>query len=259
MKLTTKLLLPALAAALAASSSAFAHDFWASVASPVQGQPATVVFGYGHGFPDTEAVEDADFDARFSPPVLKGPGGDVPLRRGGDAMTYVSQDPLGNGTYTAATENRPSFGSSTPDGYRRGSRKDNPTATSCGLSRRYGKETVALGGPASGFEIPLGQALEIVPLADPTRVKVRTPFPVKVLFNGRPLPGAEITAFFAGFSPRNAASAFAAQTDRDGVVNIIPLAAGRWLARVGEEAEYADLTVCDRESWVATFTFTVTE
>ncbi|MDR1080825.1 MAG: DUF4198 domain-containing protein [Deltaproteobacteria bacterium] len=254
-----KTLLAFLATAFFSVSPALAHDFWAAAADPAEGSPATVVFGYGHGFPEVDVLKDGDFATRFSPPRLIGPEGDIPVTRGKDAMTYVSEAPLAGGTYTVATENRAGFGSSTPEGYRRGSRKDNPTATACSFSHRYGKEIIALGGPAGGYDRAIGQALEIVPQADPTAVKLRVPFPVKVLFNGRPLPGAEMTAYFAGFTPDNSASAFAALTDGDGMVNIVPLAPGKWLARVSEESDYADGAVCDRESWAASLTFSVTE
>ncbi|MDR1039543.1 MAG: DUF4198 domain-containing protein [Deltaproteobacteria bacterium] len=253
------LLVSALAVALLIADPAAAHDFWADAADPVLGSPATIVFGYGHGFPDVEVVDAADFDARFNPPQLMGPRGNVPVSMGKDAMTYASEAPLEAGTYTVLTENRPGFGSVTPDGYRRGSKKDNPTATACTLSHRYGKKVFALGGPAKGFDEPRGQGLEIVPMKDPTSLKVRQPLPAKVYFNGKPLPGAEVRAYFAGFTPDNAASAFVAQTRGDGQVDIIPLAPGRWLATVSEDGEYPDSSVCDRESWVASLTFTVSE
>jgi uncharacterized GH25 family protein len=217
------------------------------------------VFGYGHGFPGVDALDPAEFQKRFNAPRLIGPAGELALTQGKDAMTYVSSEPLAQGTYLALIENKPGFGSGTPDGYRPGSKKDNPTALTCTLAHRYGKEVVAVGGPATGFDKPQGQALEIVPMIDPTRLKAREPFPVKILFNGKPLPGAEVTAYFAGFTPHNAANAFTAQADKDGAVEIIPLAPGEWLAKVSETADYPDAATCDRENWIASLTFSVTE
>ncbi|MDR3153317.1 MAG: DUF4198 domain-containing protein [Deltaproteobacteria bacterium] len=253
-----KTLLPALAALLLTAAPAAGHDFWASAPGAAAGSPVTVVFGYGHGFPDVEAAEDADFETRFQAPRLVGADGkDVPLSKGKDAMTYVTQAPLPAGTYFALTRNKPGFGSRTPDGYRRGSRKDNPDAVTCTISYRFGKEVLALGGPAQGYDKPQGQEIEIVPQKDPSSLKAGEPFPVKVLFRGKPSPGTEVKAFFAGFTKDNVASAFAAQADKEGLVNIIPLAPGDWLAKAGEEADYSDKATCDRESYGASLTFKV--
>jgi uncharacterized GH25 family protein len=252
-------LLTALLIIFLSAAPAAAHEVWALAVDPEVGSPATVVFGYGHVYPGRDTLEAADFDSRFNPPKLTGPAGDVPVERGKDAMTYLSSEPLSAGTYTVSAESKPGFGSRTPDGYKRGSKTEFPDATACTYSHRYGKEVISLEGQASGFDKPLGHALEIVPQADPTAVKVRQALPVKVLFDGKPRRGVQLTAFFVGFTPDNSASAFAASTGKEGSVDFIPLAPGSWLLKAEMEGDYSDKAVCDRESWEATLIFDVSE
>jgi uncharacterized GH25 family protein len=80
---------------------------------------------------------------------------------------------------------------------------------------------------------------------------------VKVLFNGEPVAGASVGAFFAGFTEDNEALAFSASTDQDGLVEIIPLRSGNWLAKVSKSDPYADEKVCDRESYSASLAFKI--
>lgn len=69
------------------------------------------------------------------------------------------------------------------------------------------RHAVAVTGQAEKFE-PFGLPLEIVPQADPLALKVGDTLPVVVLYDGKPLPGAELTSIVPGISP--------AETDADG-------------------------------------------
>jgi nickel transport protein len=88
-----------------------------------------------------------------------------------------------------------------------------PGATEGG---QYLKHVVYLSGPIDGLK-PMGLPLEIVPLADPFAMKAGDMLPVQVLMNGKPMPGAEITADYV-----NATDAAAIVADADGKA-MVPL------------------------------------
>ncbi|HET9315574.1 MAG TPA: DUF4198 domain-containing protein [Vicinamibacteria bacterium] len=75
---------------------------------------------------------------------------------------------------------------------------------------------------------PLGLGLEIVPLADPTRVSAGATLGVRLLKAGRPLAGLALRATHAGKAP-----AFAT-TDADGRASFVLAAAGPWLLAATE-------------------------
>jgi uncharacterized GH25 family protein len=106
---------------------------------------------------------------------------------------------------------------------------------------------------------PMGQKLEIVPQINPQKIKVGEKLPVKVLFDGEPLVSANVGAFFAGFTEGNKALAFSEMTNEQGLVEIIPLRPGEWLAKVSKSGPYSDAKVCDRETYATSFVFTVFE
>jgi uncharacterized GH25 family protein len=105
----------------------------------------------------------------------------------------------------------------------------------------------------------VGHKLEIVPQINPAMIKVGDKFPVKVLFDGQPLPAASLGAFFAGFSEENEALAFQAPTNKDGLVDIVPLRPGDWLAKVSKSDPYPDESVCGRETYSASLAFSIVE
>ena len=62
--------------------------------------------------------------------------------------------------------------------------------------RRYLKSFLRAGGKGDdAWKKIVGHKLEIVPLSDPTGLKKADTFAVRVLFDGKPLSGAKVTAF----------------------------------------------------------------
>jgi uncharacterized GH25 family protein len=183
------------------------------------------------------------------------------LNQGPKAQAFVSAEPLTADNYYVLAGSKIGFASRTPSGYARKSKVEEPTATTCSYGANYGKNLIGLNlsGDESFVTKPIGQKLEIVPQINPEKVKVGGKLPVKVLFDGKPLANANVGAFFAGFSEHNQALAFSSSTDKDGLVEIIPLRPGKWLAKVSQSSPYSDLKICDRETYSATFAFTIPE
>jgi uncharacterized GH25 family protein len=245
---------------LAFSTPVAAHDFWAETKAPGSDGLLTVILGYGHDFPGGENIT-ADDLSRYNPPQLLGPNGKVALVPGAEPKLFVTEKAPAKGTYVLTIDAIAAFGGSSPAGWVRKSKKEDPSVTRCAFGAGFAKTIVNIGGAndkALAIK-PVGQKLEIVPLINPQGLKVGTGFPVKVLFDGKPLPNTQVGAFFAGFTEDNSAYAFSGNTNKDGEVTIIPLRAGTWLAKVGQNNPYPDKEVCDMEYYNASLFFTVTE
>ncbi|MDR2443759.1 MAG: DUF4198 domain-containing protein [Deltaproteobacteria bacterium] len=236
-----------------------AHDFWAGAKDSAVGQPANVFLGFGHDFPEPDEIKPETYAERYDPVTLIGVSGPIALKAGDQAQNFVSEGPLSAGSYYVLVNSKVGFASRTPSGYVRKSKAEDPTATTCSYGGNFGKNLINL-DPASDDSFvtkPVGHKLEIVPQVNPETVKVGEKFPVKVLLDGSPLPRATVEAFFAGFYEDNEALAFSASTDKDGLVYIIPLRPGKWLANVSHTVPYSDLKVCDREAYGASLAFTI--
>ncbi|MDR2353513.1 MAG: DUF4198 domain-containing protein [Deltaproteobacteria bacterium] len=241
------------------ASPALAHDYWAQFQGiPAEGQKAEVLFGYGHNFPVGETIEAATFAERFLPPKVVGPSGNLKLDPGSQPWLFITADTLKAGTYVVLTESKESFSSRTSGGYARQSKKEATGVISCSYGASFGKEIVTL-GPTKGknYAKAYGQKLEIVPQIDPAALKVGVPFPIQVLYEGKALPGAEVVAYFAGFTPENTAYAFSSRSNKEGKVEVIPLATGEWLVKASYRGPYSDTTVCDNLSYNASLKFKV--
>jgi uncharacterized GH25 family protein len=238
-----------------------AHDFWAGVEKATVGEPALVFLGYGHGFPAAEEILPDVYSERFEPVTLIGPKGEIKLNKGAKAQDFISAEPLTAGSYYLLTSSKASFFSRSPSGFVRKSKAEDTTATACSYGANYGKNLINLApvGDDSFVTKPTGQKLEIVPQINPEKVKPGDKFPVKVFFSGKPLARASVGAFFDGFSENNQALAFSSSTNEDGLVDIIVLRPGNWLAKVSQSGPYSDLNVCDKETYSASFAFTISE
>lgn len=243
------------------SFPAMAHDFWAGLEKTDSGAKVTVFQGFGHNFPVGEDISAEVVSERFEPLKLLGANGEMKLAQGDKPHAFVSEAALSAGSYFVLAASKEGFASRTPSQFVRKSKAEEPSATSCSFGANYGKNifTVGEAGDDAWIAKPVGQKMEIVPLVNPEKVKPGDKFPVVVYFDGQPLPRASVGAFFAGFTEGNEALAFSAFTDKDGQVDIIPLKAGVWLAKVSRTEEYSDKTVCDRETYSATLAFVINE
>ena len=91
---------------------------------------------------------------------------------------------------------------------------------------------------AGAFDRPLGQTLEIVPLANPYKLANNTggDLPVQVLFEGEPVPHIKLYAKYEGFSQTDESSC-AAMTDGNGVAHLRITHWGPWVVKTGMTME----------------------
>lgn len=264
----------ALAAAGFAPARALAHEFWLSPSSYRGGRSDTVSFGalVGTGFRGEEKPWAAPRALRFT---LHGPrvldlrpvtmNGDVTWARvvlpddGGALVAYASN-------WSDITLPAAEF-----DAYLALEGLDVPLASrrSQGALAGPGRERYArcpktwIAGtiPERAQQIE-GLDLEIVALADPAAPK---PLPVRVLYHGRPLPGALVRAWnrplaralvpIAAASRDSVARAFAVRTGPDGVATLDLKRAGEWMLSCVHMVPSEDRREADWQSLWASLSF----
>jgi uncharacterized GH25 family protein len=114
-------------------------------------------------------------------------------------------------------------------------------------------------GPAEREPVkPAGLPIEVVPLDGPAAWTDGATLRFRVLLEGKPLAGAELTARYVGYKPDNA-WCYATTTGRDGVATVRATPAGTWVLKVAARrlANGAARDQYDFESFTTTLTLEV--
>src|SRR5581483_1714380 len=136
---------------------------------------------------------------------------------------------------------------------RRERNKDNAPGRE--LYSRYAKLLIgSLGAAASK---PVGHALEMVPSKDPRELSPREPLQVTILFKGKPLPDAQVSAVYAGAKMQGHSYPISSRTDSDGQAVLRLDRAGLWYARIIYMRPAEDDPEVDWRSYFATLTFEI--
>ncbi|MBI3446964.1 MAG: DUF4198 domain-containing protein [Magnetospirillum sp.] len=168
----------AMAAVLAAAiHPAQAHDIWLTAG------PGRVEVHYGH--PADASLPDK---ARLFELTA--------IPAGGKAVSLLDQIGTGDGMLTAAAPKAAvvaarydnGFWAQTTQGFRNTNRRNLPDALKSMWSQKFAKLLL----PGDGVTQVVGHRLEIVPLADPFRLKPGEKLKVRVDYAGKPLAGAEV-------------------------------------------------------------------
>ena len=256
-------------ALLAAGSPALAHNFWLAPDKhfPQVGETVEIKIGFGHQYPASR-VDERVKDGMVAEVVVIAPDGTAtPL-----AMQAVDTCRLKidrPGVHLLVASMTPGLFSRTPEGMKRGSKRDWPEVVECRDMRMVANAWLVAGGQG-GAAPGAPQPLQITPLADLVGLKKGDTLPVLVLFKGRPLVGAKLWATYAGYAPPAApqpeaqagsrashAAPFAQQvvTDEQGRAGIELEAAGYWLVIASHGAPYTPAEVCDKQVHTASFAF----
>lgn len=189
-----------------------------------------------HVFVKAEELEDvANLKA-----MLVTPAGaqDVPLAQAGE-LSLAADVPAPQGPAWFVAHRLPLVFSNTPDGFKPGTKAENPTAIFTNRYEKFSKALVDGSDPAFVMK-PLGHVLELVPMSNPADLKAGDELQVQVLYNGAPV-AAEVTATFAGFSDTPMTFAYATETGDEygtpGVAKVKVWQPGYWYVRVAHEAE----------------------
>ncbi|EKO37899.1 MAG: ABC-type Co2+ transport system, periplasmic component [Solidesulfovibrio magneticus str. Maddingley MBC34] len=251
-----KRLILTLAGTLLAAGPALAHETvvkpGAEAAAPGKGAP----FGVhsAHVFIESEELEAAPDVKAF---VFEGGKlAEVALKANEKGLTYDGQAVFAKpGTGIVYVHRLPQVWSLTPEGLKKGTKKELPGATKSNRYEKFAKGLVAVGGATAGFDALVGARLELVPLTDPAKAKVGEDLPVKVLLDGQPMP-ATVLATYDGFTKNPNTYAYYTETDDSGVAKVRLTHAGLWLVRTEAKAVPADGSA-DQEVLRSTLTFFV--
>lgn len=240
-------------AVLGAFSAASAHDFWLFGEN---GEKASVNIGYGHDFPNPEPINEKRVALFETPMIIKKDGDKIKLKQSGENYHFEAEK-LKNGTYALIGEYKPTFWTEDTEGkwHMDGTRDTIKNAKFCEKAVMNAKSVINVDADDEFITKPLGQRLEIIPLANPAKFKVDEPFKVRVLFEGKPLKVGTIDGFFDGFL--NGKSAFHATTDLKGETEVLALRPGKWMLKVVHKLPFEDAKKCDEEIIVATFAFEI--
>lgn len=143
----------------------------------------------------------------------------------------------------------------TPDGMKKGTKKDFPGATKSNRYEKFAKAIVPVNGSTAGFDTVVGDRLELVPLTDPAKVKVGQDVDVKVLLDGQPTP-AVVLATYDGFTKTPNTYAYYTETNDAGIAKVRITHPGLWMVRTEVKSVPADGAVA-QEALRSTLTFFV--
>ncbi|SFM05011.1 DUF4198 domain-containing protein [Methylobacterium pseudosasicola] len=232
------------AAAVAFAAPAAAHDLWLSPG------PGSVMVQYGHPHePEMPVASKLTSLIAYQPARTVGltatTGTEpVPVLRAaldGDALVAAAYD---NGYWVRLTDGS----------YRNASKRMVPEGEKSQWSVKYAKAAI---GPTAPWDRVVGQPLEIVPLEAPASAKgsIR----VRVLFDGRPLSGADVVAT-DGATFKSEADQARAATDAAGEATVPLRVAGPQVLRVSHRITPSQTpTLADADTYSATFAFTVAD
>jgi uncharacterized GH25 family protein len=129
----------------------------------------------------------------------------------------------------------------TDGGYADGTRAEaaaaNPdkTVAAARYFAKYSKYYLNPAASDTGYGVPLGHDLEIIPLDNPARIRKGSRAKFRVLYDGQPLTNADVRATYDYYNYKTAnAYAQTGKTDGKGEVSFRIDQAGIWLIRVSD-------------------------
>lgn len=253
--------------ALAISAAVAAHEFWISAASwrVPPGQRATILVNVGDRFPSATSFTAPE---RVESVRLVGPTGETPIpgpfRREKDSLAADVQAPGQPGTYIAVVTIKPrvlEIKASDFETYlahegldgvvaerRRAGESGKP-----GRERysRYGKTLLRVGDATTIGHVtrPVGLAVEIVPLTDPTTLRAGDRCRFRLLFEGKPIAGAKVGAIYASATTKPDEWPLTARTDARGEVEFTLNDPGPWLVRAVHMVRRTEQTGAEAADW----------
>jgi uncharacterized GH25 family protein len=237
------------------TSAAQGHMFWLNVdnEAPKVGKSVTVEIGFGHKYPNIEAVKEENIEKVFA---LDPKGRELPLER--IAPGRFGFVPKSGGEYGIIAKMKKGFLCITPDGRKMGSKKEIKDAVSCMQFAMNAKTMIRVGSKGKKRSLPADLPLEIIPLEDTGKLKVGKELSLRLLFNGKPVQGAKVKAVDAE-SAKQKEDALSQDivSDDKGIARIKLASGGQWLVSASYETPYPDPQECDKYSYRTSLTFSV--
>lgn len=254
----------AAAFAVFAAGSAHAHNLWLNPQeySPEAGDTVEIGIGWGHHYTEDRTHQEVK-DSTVQEISAIGPDGKTIDLAKKSASSYELETSK-PGAYLLTARTSPVMFTTTPEGRKRGSREDVDKPIKCTAYNILAKTVIKAGGDDKNLEGQTGQKLEIIPLKNPADLEKADAFPVRVLFDNKPISGIELKANYAGFEEKDASghghghdAAAEATTDDDGEAEIRLEKQGHWIILLSHQTPYRDGDACDQSLHKSAFTFGV--
>jgi uncharacterized GH25 family protein len=244
----------ALTAVLVFPLSSQAHMFWLLTDrdTPKVNEAVQVEIGFGHKFPRDEEIKAE----RLGFIKCVGPDGrEVALKK----ISTIQYElvPAQKGVYVIAAQVAPGFVSRTSKGMKMGTKKEVLDANLCFRFDMAGKTLVNVGAPKQEVDRRAQSILEIMPLKNLNNLKVGKTLPVRVIFQGKPLAGAEIKFTHDGWPDPKNPFAILGKTDAKGEIPVKLDKPGRWLLVASHKTPYNNPEECDENFYSASLTWRV--
>jgi len=244
---------------LFSAAPALAHSLWLETAeaAPRPGKTLELDVGFNEGFEIVDILKQSV--EMISAPLMIGKDGEFKfkLKAGEPNYAYVSEKPVPAGSYVAFADYKPflmGHGDSPKNNY------------IMSAKHIFNVGAVANMGPSKEADLvttPQNKSkLEIVPLANPASLKAGGSMSVQVLYDGKPLPRAELMGDFRGFNPAGSwglAKAFYCKTDKNGKVDFLPTKGGLWILKVRHAIPNEDKTEAAETVYLSNVTFRVAD
>lgn len=243
-----------LALVLLLPMSAGAHMLWllTDTDTPKVNEPVKVEIGWGHKFPKDEEIKAE----RLGTIKAVGPEGrELALKK--ISSSQYELVPPAAGVYVIWAQLVPGFVTRTPRGIKLQTKKGIPDANHCFRFDMAAKTVVAAGGRKQGAERQVQSNLEIVPLKDPVALKTGDTLPVRVMFQGKPLAGAELKFSHEGWADRQKPFGTLGKTNDQGELQLKVDKPGWWLLTATHKTPYAQPEECDENMYRASLTWQV--
>jgi uncharacterized GH25 family protein len=223
--------------------TAQAHMLWlnASQHYTEPGETIWIEIGWGHKYPRDQFISAG----RIKKIYAVGPDG----KESSVEMIFPSFykfTPSAKGVYQIFAELSPGFSSITTQGHKRGNKKELKNVVTCRRYRMNTKTFIQVGGTNLVNEIKSNGLLEIVPMKDLKNLKVGNVLPLKIMFNGSPLAGAQLYLANERYIKDQEHSWVKEKlSDSNGMVHVKLTEKGAWSFNVEHSTPYPDTTECD--------------
>lgn len=105
-------------------------------------------------------------------------------------------------------------------------------------SEKYAKSVIVVGKGSAGINWVVGHRIEIIPLKNPTEVRAGQAFPVKVLFEGKPL-ATYVYGTYAGYASEDEPFPVLARSDENGIARIRIDRPGTWMVVTNHKVDFS--------------------
>lgn len=249
--------------------SALAHNLWLNPWNyyPQVGTTVDIGIGWGHKYP-ANRVDQEMKEGRLEEIRAMDPDGlTVDLTKVSAALYKLNIEKAG--AYLITARIKPGFFTITPEGRKWGDKKSVTNCFKCTNFHIEAKTVIIAGGGEKNLSHAAGQTLELIPLTNLHKLKNGDKLAVKVLFEGKPLPGIAIKATYAGFEDGRKAKHEVQKKGGHGAVRHFPVEtltddqgraeiplnkSGYWMVMLSHRPPYPDTKICDEYMYNVAFT-----